>query len=129
VLDNAMSEAQVRPLIPRSPCLVLITSRGQLDQLEDNQPFRLGEMSPQDALVLLFRIGGDNSLRHGENLEATREVATLCGRLPLALSIAGGHLRGRRAREVAARLADERRRLGELQAGERNVKMSFDLSY
>jgi pimeloyl-ACP methyl ester carboxylesterase len=50
--------------------------------------------------------------------DAARAVAELCGRLPLALRIAG-----------ADRLGDERRHLDELRAGDLAVRASFALSY
>ncbi|MYW44546.1 tetratricopeptide repeat protein, partial [Streptomyces sp. SID161] len=55
-----------------------------------------------------------------------------CGFLPLAIRIAASRLAARRTWTVsvlAAKLADERRRLDELQAGDLAVKATFELGY
>ena len=59
-------------------------------------------------------------------------IARYCGYLPLALRIAGAKLAARPAWPLAAlaeRLADERRRLSELRAGDLEVRASFELGY
>jgi hypothetical protein len=60
------------------------------------------------------------------------EVTRLCGYLPLAVRIIAARLVGRPAMsiaEFASRLADEQHRLGELEAGDRQVRASFGISY
>jgi tetratricopeptide (TPR) repeat protein len=64
--------------------------------------------------------------------EAAGEVVRLCGCLPLAVRIAGARLATRPAMTLTAlaeRLSDERRRLGELAAGDVGVRTSFALSH
>jgi hypothetical protein len=59
-------------------------------------------------------------------------VAELCGRLPLALRIAGNRLMSRpqwTVRHLADRLSDERRRLDQLIAGDLRIAAAFSLSY
>src|SRR5262249_6484380 len=59
-------------------------------------------------------------------------VSELCGNLPLALRIAGSRLLSRPAwtvRYMASRLADARRRLANLTAGDLAVSAAFRLSY
>jgi tetratricopeptide (TPR) repeat protein len=121
VLDNATDEAQVRPLLPRNPaCLVLITCRNQLGGLTSSTPFKLGVMSETDAVALLNRIAGKH-LPDGDDEQALAEVASLCGYLPLALSIAGAQLRSHPISDVLSRMSEQR-------VGER-VRASFDVSY
>ncbi len=59
-------------------------------------------------------------------------MVAACGFLPLAIRIAASRLAARRTWTVsvlAAKLADERRRLDELQAGDLAVKATFELGY
>jgi tetratricopeptide (TPR) repeat protein len=88
VLDNARDVEQVRPLLPGSPsCLVLVTSRNQLTGLivEGAHPLTLDLPSDAEAHQLLERRLGRDRLK-AEPIPA-RQMADLCGRLPLALSI------------------------------------------
>lgn len=129
VLDNAAGESQVRGLIPRAPaCVVLITSRQPLDELEGCRIHRLDRMSEPDAIDLLDKLA-HNNLRRAEHQADTKRVAELCAYLPLALSMAGVQLRSHTARQVAARLDDERSRLHEFDEGQRGILASLDLSY
>jgi hypothetical protein len=60
------------------------------------------------------------------------EVVEACGRLPLALRIAGGRLRGRSAWTVghlARRLSERTPCLDEFTTGDRSVAAAFALSY
>jgi tetratricopeptide (TPR) repeat protein/transcriptional regulator with XRE-family HTH domain len=64
--------------------------------------------------------------------ELVARVVQRCGRLPLALRIAGARLRAHPAwtlRYLDERLSDERGRLTELDDGERSVAAAFRLSY
>ncbi|NEE34771.1 tetratricopeptide repeat protein, partial [Streptomyces sp. SID7982] len=64
--------------------------------------------------------------------KAALDVVAACGFLPLAIRIAASRLAARRTWTVsvlAAKLADERRRLDELQAGDLAVKATFELGY
>jgi tetratricopeptide (TPR) repeat protein len=133
VLDHAQSEAQVQPLLADQPgCLTLITSQQPLDGLPHaSPPVRLNVMSDDEAVALLSRIAGDHlmSLEHAPDM---KEVVTLCGHLPLALSIAGVLLRRnprRSVRDLASQLADVRSRLEVLHVGNLDVRASFDVSY
>jgi tetratricopeptide (TPR) repeat protein len=130
VLDNAASVSQVQPLLPRSPsCLVLITSRHPLHGLASSRRLRLGVMTERESIELLAKVAGDH-VRRGDNREATAQVASLCGYLPLALSIAGVHLRSLSDKPVSDLVTslDERRLMG-LNAGNLDVRVSFDLIY
>ncbi|MEV0384795.1 BTAD domain-containing putative transcriptional regulator [Nonomuraea sp. NPDC050643] len=131
VLDNAVEEAQVRPLIPgMAGCAVLITSRTRLAGLPGVRLVELGVLERGQAVELLTRIVGPD--RIAPEPEAARELAGLCGHLPLALRIAGARLVTRTdwtVARLASRLADERRRLDELTYGDLEVRASLSLSH
>jgi DNA-binding SARP family transcriptional activator/tetratricopeptide (TPR) repeat protein len=131
VLDNAASEAQVRPLIPGSAgCLVLVTSRRRLKGLDDAHVLALDVLSKADAVELLRAVAGPGRVAADDPVLA--EVAGLCGRLPLALRIAAALLRHRPAwtlEYLAGLLRDQRQRLDMLSDGERDLGAALDMSY
>jgi len=131
VLDDAAGDAQVRPVLPGAPgCAVLVTSRGRLCGLEGVTALELPLFAPDEALELLRRVAGGE--RIGAELGAAGRIARLCGLLPLAVRVAGAKLAAKphwSVGDLADRLADERRRLGELQAGDLDVRASIALSY
>ena len=88
VLDNAGSEAQLRPLLT-APSSVgfLITSR-HVQSLDNVESILLDGLSPEESFSLLRSILGARGTRD-ELLTLTK----LCCRLPLALRVAGDFLR------------------------------------
>jgi DNA-binding SARP family transcriptional activator/tetratricopeptide (TPR) repeat protein len=123
VLDNASSEAQVRPLLPGSPgCLVLVTSRSQMTGLvaaEGAVPISLDVLDRDEASEMLARRLG--RARTAAEPRAVGEIIDSCARLPLALSIAAGLAVGpprRRLDELAAELRDATSRLDALAAAD-----------
>src|SRR5215475_55841 len=110
VLDDAGSEAQVRPLLPGSAgCAVLVTSRARLAGLEGAWLVDLELLESAQAVELLGRIVGPGRL--AAEPAAAAELARLCGYLPLALRVAGARLAARphwRLGQLVDRLADER---------------------
>ncbi|MFJ8107318.1 AfsR/SARP family transcriptional regulator [Streptomyces sp. NPDC096132] len=131
LLDNAKDAAQVRPLLPGTEgCAALVTSRMRMVDLAGAHLVDLDVMSPDEALTLFTRIVGEE--RVASEREAALDVVAACGFLPLAIRIAASRLAARRTWTVAvlaAKLADERRRLDELQAGDLAVKATFELGY
>jgi tetratricopeptide (TPR) repeat protein len=131
VLDNAASERQVLPLLPGGgSAAVLVTSRGALAGLAGATRIPLDVFEAGQSLELLGRIAGTGRVQ--AQREAAAEVTEQCGHLPLALRIAGGRLAVRRhwdVRQLADRLADQARRLDELELGEVGVRASISLSY
>ncbi|MEU1047069.1 BTAD domain-containing putative transcriptional regulator [Streptomyces sp. NPDC005897] len=131
VLDNARNAAQVRPLLPGAgDCAVLITSRTRMVDLEGAHLVDLDAMSSEEALRFFSAIVGKE--RMAAEREAALDVVAACGFLPLAIRIAASRLAARRTWTVsvlAAKLADERRRLDELRAGDLAVKATFELGY
>ncbi|MFI8347426.1 tetratricopeptide repeat protein [Streptomyces sp. NPDC085596] len=131
VLDNAAGEDQVRPLLPGAGrCLTIITSRHALAGLESVHRTDLALLRREEAVELLSRIIGPERVRR--EAQAARDLADLCGLLPLAVRIAGQRLAGRpheRIGKLAAQLAQESRRLDTLRAGDLQVRAAFALSY
>jgi len=134
VLDNAADEEQVRPLLPGSDgCLVIVTSRRRLAGLaarEGATLVSLEVMSQPEALELLAeRLGNELT---AISPETANQLVSLCGRLPLALSIAAA-----RAAEnpnldlaaLAARMQDIGGRLDVLDVGERASSLRAVLSW
>ncbi|NAS27081.1 tetratricopeptide repeat protein [Herbidospora sp. NEAU-GS84] len=130
LLDNARDERQVRPLLAGAGHAVLVTSRRPLAALEGALSLPLPALPAGDGLALLAAIAGPD--RVGAEPEAAAETVRLCGGLPLAIRIVAGKLAVRRhwrVSRMAAALAAERTRLGELSLGDLDVKGSFMLSY
>ena len=131
VLDNAVSAAQVRPLLPGSPhALVLVTSRRRLGVLDGATVLSLDVLPWAEALALFGAVAG--AARVAAEPAAAAEVVRLCGRLPLALRIAGSRLAHRPGWTVAAladRLRERADRLDELTLADRGVGPAFALSY
>ncbi|MFI5909573.1 ATP-binding protein [Dactylosporangium sp. NPDC051541] len=131
VLDDARDVAQVRPLLPGGArCAALVTSRGQLAELDGARVVGLGGLTAADGLALLADIVGAERIER--DIDGARQLVAACGGLPLAVRIAGGRLRARggwTASQLAARLADERGRLDELRQGDRAVRATFRGAY
>ena len=135
VLDNARNVEQVRPLLPGSPgCLVLITSRNQLTGLitDGAHPLTLGLPTGAEAHQLLERRLGPDRL----NAEPTpaRQMADLCGRLPLALSIVAARAVTHphfSLTDLAAELRNSQERLDAFEGGDpaANPRAVFSWSY
>jgi transcriptional regulator with XRE-family HTH domain len=131
VLDNAGSEEQVRPLLPgESASRALITSKRLLAGLEDVRRLALRPLALPEARELLTGILGERAASDEES--ALTRLAELCEGLPLALRIIGNRLVSRPgwdAAGLAARLADEERRLDQFEAGDLKVASAFAMSY
>ncbi|MGC9537122.1 AfsR/SARP family transcriptional regulator [Streptomyces sp. UG1] len=131
LLDNAADVAQLRPLLAPAPgCLVLITSRARLVDLDGAAWLSLGLLPSDDSAELVAAtLGAD---RVAAEPEAAAELAERCGHLPLALRIATARLRNRprwTLSYLVDRLRDETRRMVELTSGERGVAATLRLSY
>ncbi len=131
VLDNAVDEAQVRPLIPvAAECGVIITSRRPLEGLVDAFQVALDVISVDESVDLLGRVAGVD--RIAQEPEAAEQLVAFVGRLPLAVRILGARLQASphlSVAELVRRLRDGRQRLSELTAGDRDVRACVGLSY
>lgn len=129
ILDNPVAEAAIRPLLATSPgSMVLITSRSTLAGLATSTRFELGLLSPDDGVRLLATAAGGDRLV--AEPAAAEEIVQLCGRIPLALRIAGARL----AASPEWGVADLARRLGAerltiLATEDQQVRTAFQLSY
>lgn len=109
LLDNARDAEQVRPLLPGTGCLVLITSRNQLRGLAAREGARritLDRLGPADAIALVAGAVGADRVRREPR--AADELVELCERLPLALRLVAERL-GRYPDQSLAALATELR--------------------
>ncbi|WP_405098314.1 ATP-binding protein [Micromonospora sp. NBC_01412] len=131
VVDDAASEAQVRPLIPGGGhSQLLVTSRRLLAGLEGVRRLHLDPMPAADASDLLRRILAERAdVPDDRDLQS---LVTLLGGLPLAVRIVGNRLVSRpiwSAGELVARLSVDERRLDQLSTGDLKVAAAFEMSY
>lgn len=103
LLDDVRRARDVLPLVPGDQGnLLLVTSRDALSALgtrHDVHTVKLGLLSAAESHDLLADILGDDRVR--AEPEATAELVTRCGRLPLALRIAAARLTVRPGRRIA----------------------------
>ncbi|MGV9918402.1 BTAD domain-containing putative transcriptional regulator [Streptomyces cellulosae] len=127
VLDDAVSAAQVRPLLPAGPgCGVLVTSRSPLTALDGAARFPLRPLSDEESAALLRAASGR------DGITARHPLVALTGRLPLALRVVAARLAARRALTpdaLAARLAGADSRLDLLDHDDLGVRRSLDAAF
>jgi DNA-binding SARP family transcriptional activator len=130
ILDDAGRLDQIRPLLPvAGRCLILITTRRRLPDLEGARALTLDVLSLDDAITLFRRIAGQG---RAQDEDKVATAVGLCGRLPLAIQLTAGRL----AQDCPPRLADlieelsqSPARLGGTGAASPGVMSAFDLSY
>ncbi|MGW4638678.1 AfsR/SARP family transcriptional regulator [Sphaerisporangium sp. NPDC004334] len=131
LVDNADAEPQIRALQPGSAgCAVVATSRRRLLGLASASFVDLDVLGPDAAMDLLSKIVTDGRVQREP--AAALEIAELCGRLPLAVRIAGARATARPSWPLsafAAELRDETSRLDRLKAGDLDVKAAIGASY
>ncbi len=133
LLDGARDSDQVRPLLPGTSALVVVTSRNQLRGLSvRNGAHRVtvGGLAPEESLELLASAVG--AARVAAEPRAARRLAELCDHVPLALAIAAERVhRADTLAEVAAAL--EGARLDALTSGDddphSDVRAALSWSY
>jgi tetratricopeptide (TPR) repeat protein len=134
LLDDALTAAQVAPLLPSSPeSLAIVTSRLRLGGLAARgaRIVQLDRLDAAAALELLSRtIGSERALaeRH-----AASELVELCGGIPLAVCVVAGRLAARPrwpVSEMVEAMTHERERLAALRLeGDLAVRGALDVSY
>jgi tetratricopeptide (TPR) repeat protein len=118
VLDDAVTAAQVLPLLPSSPeSVAVVTSRLRLGGLAARgaRVIQVGQLSAEAALELLARTVGEERILAQPH--AARELVDLCARLPLAICVAGARLAARSrwpVSDMVEAMAAERERLAAL---------------
>jgi tetratricopeptide (TPR) repeat protein/transcriptional regulator with XRE-family HTH domain len=131
VLDDAVSSAQVRPLLPGTAgCLVLVTSRLRLTALEVTEVINLGMLPPGEAGRLLVIVARRLGLRPDD--ASVQEIARLCGYLPLGIGLLAAKLRHDPflgVATLASQLAAARNRPEFMHAENLSVSVAFDMSY
>jgi transcriptional regulator with XRE-family HTH domain len=136
VLDNALDEQQVRPLLPAGAgSLVIITSRNQLSGLAAANGARLLTLDvlthAEAVQVLTVRLGTGRAAAEPALVD---EIADLCACLPLALAVTAARAAARPGfplSALAAELRDPAGRLDALDAGDpaASVRAVFSWSY
>jgi tetratricopeptide (TPR) repeat protein len=134
LLDNAASAAQVRALLPGAgSSVVVVTTRWRLAGLAmDGARFiELGPLDEASGAGIITEMAG--TARADAEPDAVRDIVRLCGRLPLAICVAGALLAMHPQRPVsrlAKELASERNRLAALSiVGDASVGSAFHHSY
>ncbi len=131
VLDDAMSERQVLPLLPgSSTCAVIVTSRARLTGVPGAHRVDLPVLDAGQSLALFGAVLGADRVA-AERPAAEALVATVGG-LPLAVRIIAARLAARPHWTLASmvhRLASERHRLDELAHGEMTIRASLSLTH
>lgn len=130
VLDDASERT---PLIDWLPAgernAVIVTSRAPL-ALPGAVAVALEVLSDSDGMALLESIVGAERVR--AEPDAARDVVESCGRLPLALRVAGSRLALKQhwpIGKLARSLLDDRHVLDELHQGDLDVRASISLTY
>ncbi len=128
VADDAKDATQVKLLTPPPGSALLITSR-QRFLLDGMERIDLERLKDEESIALLGKIC--DRLNEGK----AHQISAACGRLPLALRIAGGVLANDKTLSMERYLeglADEKRRLAALKDPDDpdlNVEASITLSY
>ncbi|MEU6862105.1 BTAD domain-containing putative transcriptional regulator [Streptomyces sp. NPDC046876] len=124
VLDDAVGDRQVAPLLPGGPeAAVLITSQARLARVAGADTTALAPVDDDEALELLASLAGRDRLE--AEPDAADDLVAYCAGLPLALTVTGARLAARPhwpVSRLAARLADPDTRLGELAFGDVSVR-------
>jgi tetratricopeptide (TPR) repeat protein len=134
VLDDALTVALVTPLLPSSPeSLAVVTSRLRLGGLavRGARVIHIDRLEKDAAFELLSRIIGDDRTQAAP--QVAHELIELCGRLPLAVCVAGARLAARSKwpiSEMVEAMTLERERLAALRMeDDMAVRSALDISY
>jgi len=134
LLDNALDGHQVLPLFPPDSCGLIITTRRKFP-LDGMLPIDLDLLKPEEAVELLLKTARPVSPRAPPQEESIwKEIARICGRMPVALKAAGSYLActpGSSPAKYVKELQDERKRLGIIgkEGVEEDLETKFSLSY
>ncbi|MFF9727453.1 AfsR/SARP family transcriptional regulator [Streptomyces gardneri] len=131
LLDDASGSGQVEPLLPGTPgSMVLVTSRRRLEALTDATPLSLGLLTPAEAVHLLVAKAARPDVTADD--PTVRELAALCGHLPLAIQLVAARLRHRPTwspADLVLDLGTAHGKLDALASENASVAAAFDLSF
>ncbi|WP_242884744.1 AfsR/SARP family transcriptional regulator [Actinomadura litoris] len=131
VLDNAVDEMQVTPLLPSGQeCRTIVTTRRDLATHASVRTIRLDTLGAEGGVAMLSRIVGEE--RVARDPESARRLVDLCGAHPLALRILGSRLCAKphwSLAMVAQRIAASGSRLDELRYGRMDLRARIQADY
>jgi DNA-binding SARP family transcriptional activator/tetratricopeptide (TPR) repeat protein len=126
ILDNARGSAQVAPLLPGTAgCLVIVTSRRFLGDLPAAVELSLDVLPPGSARAMFTALAP----RARNDPDRVAELVTLCGYLPLAISLLARLFARHRSWRMADLITETRVRLLTVTAENRTVAAAFEASY
>jgi DNA-binding SARP family transcriptional activator/tetratricopeptide (TPR) repeat protein len=116
ILDDVPDASAVMPLVPRDGghCRVFITARHRLHGIAGASELALDVLPERDAITLFSQIAGADN---GPDPEAAVTAVRLCGRLPLAITLAASRLRQGGSPPAAAEAAHGAAEIKSLPAG------------
>lgn len=127
ILDNAASSHQVAPLLPGAAgCMVIVTSRRYLGDLPSTLvSIPLDTLPPSDALTMFMNLA---PRARGESGKVS-EMVTLCGHLPLAISLLAALFTRHRSWTMDYLIEETKAKLLTVGSENRTVAAAFELSY
>ena len=134
LLDNALNDGQIRPLLPPSKCCLIVTSRRKFT-LPGIVPKDLEVLKLDKAVELLNNTAGMIFYSNlAQKRKAWEDLARLCGCLPVALRAVGSFLANTpdsSPEQYARELQDEKKRLQRIgkEGVEEDLDLKLSLSY
>ncbi|MFC7329202.1 AfsR/SARP family transcriptional regulator [Marinactinospora rubrisoli] len=129
VLDDALNADQVGALLPGGPdCMVLVTARRRLHELDGAHHLSLAPPEPDKALDLFAAVARRS---RGEIGDAGPAIVAKASSHPLALRLVAAKLRTHpswTAEDILARLREAEDGLNVFRAGQRSLEAVFELS-
>lgn len=129
LFDDVGAVEQIQPLLPNGPgSIVLVTSRRQLAEVPGAIHHTLRPLLADEAQQLFI---GTAAARGNDDASAVDAVVKICGRLPLALTIAGALFRTRSTwttTDFAERLTRSLRTQG-MDGLSESLNITFETSY
>lgn len=132
VLDNVRNAAQVLPLLPGGGpgrCLVVVTSRNRLADLETAAIVEAKVLPAEDAVALLIQASHRDPAQMRSARATLETLAALCSFLPLALRSVGSLLARLDPGELVEVMRSAQYPLQHLSQADRAAASAFDVSY
>ncbi len=132
VLDNVRNAAQVLPLLPGGGprrCLVVVTSRNRLADLETAAIVEARALPAEDAVALLVQASHRDPAQLRGARATLETLAALCGFLPLALRSVGSLLARFDPGQLVEIMRSAQYPLQHLSEADRAAASAFGVSY